>query len=378
MLLAARRTHRYSLSDEESVHTNGRRMPDDRTDPPTTQQRKADHLRITMGEDVASGLTSGFERYRFVHQALPECDLAAIDTAQTFLGTRLRLPLLVSSMTGGTEEATTINRRLAEAAQQAGIALGVGSQRSAVEEPGLADSFRVRAVAPDILLLANVGAVQLNHGYGVDECRRAVAMIEADVLILHLNALQEALQPEGDHDWSGLLTKIEAVCRAVGVPVIAKEVGWGIAPTVARQLVDAGVAAIDVAGAGGTSWSQVEMHRARNPMAARVAAHFIDWGIPTAECVTGIATALPGVPLIASGGLRSGVDVAKAIALGAHLGGLALPLLKAAALSTEAVSDVIEELATTLRVAMFAIGAPDLTTLRGTPHLIRRDAPLLA
>ena len=245
-------------------------------------------------------------------------------------------------MTGGTAEAATINRRLAEAAQQAGIALGVGSQRSAVEQPRLADSFRVRAVAPDILLLANIGAVQLNRGYGVDECRRAVAMIEADALILHLNALQEALQPEGDHDWRGLLTKIEAVCRAVGVPVIAKEVGWGIAPTIARQLVDAGVAAIDVAGAGGTSWSQVEMHRARNPMAARVAAHFIDWGIPTAECVAGIAAALPDVPLIASGGLRSGVDVAKAIALGAHLGGLALPFLKAAALSTEAVGDAIE------------------------------------
>lgn len=353
-------------------------MTDDAPDPPATQQRKADHLRITMGEDVASALTSGFEHYRFVHQALPECDLAAINTTQTFLGKRLRLPLLISSMTGGTEEATTINRRLAEAAQQAGIALGVGSQRSAVEQPGLADSFRVRAVAPDILLLANVGAVQLNRGYGVDECRRAAAMIEADALILHLNALQEALQPEGDHDWSGLLAKIAAVCRAVGVPVIAKEVGWGIAPTVARQLVEAGVAAIDVAGAGGTSWSQVEMHRARSPMAARVAAHFIDWGIPTAECVAAVATALPNVPLIASGGLRNGVDVAKAIALGAQLGGLALPFLKAAALSTEAVSEAIEELAATLRVAMFAIGAPDLAALRRTPRLIRRDASLPA
>jgi isopentenyl-diphosphate Delta-isomerase len=353
-------------------------MPDDAPDAPTTQQRKAEHLRITMDEDVASGLTSGFERYRFVHQALPECDLATIDMTQTFLGKRLRLPLLVSSMTGGTEEATTINRRLAEVAQQAGIALGVGSQRSAMEQPGLADSFRVRTVAPDILLFANIGAVQLNHGYGVDECRRAVAMVEADALILHLNALQEALQPEGDHAWSGLLTKIAAVCRAAGVPVIAKEVGWGIAPSVARQLVDAGVAAIDVAGAGGTSWSQVEMHRARTPLAARVAAHFVDWGIPTAECVASVAAALPGVPLIASGGLRSGVDAAKAIALGAHLCGLALPFLKAAAVSTEAVGDAIDELATTLRVAMFAIGAPDLAALRGTAHLIRRDAPLPA
>ncbi len=348
-------------------------MPDDR---PTTQRRKAEHLRIALDEDVSSGLTSGFERYRFVHQALPECDLDAIDTRQTFLGKALRLPLLVSSMTGGTDEATAINHRLAQAAQAAGVALGVGSQRSAVEQPALAATFYVRDAAPDILLLANIGAVQLNRGYGVDECRRAVEMIGADALFLHLNALQEALQPEGDHDWRTLLGRIESICRAVGVPVAVKEVGWGIAPNVARQLADAGVSAIDVAGAGGTSWSQVEMHRARSPMAARVAAHFVDWGIPTAECVAGVAASLPTMPLIASGGLRDGVEVAKAIALGAHTCGLALPFLKAAAISTDAVLETIEELATTLRVAMFAAGTPDLAALRGTPRLIRRDAAL--
>ncbi len=351
-------------------------MPDDAPDSPTTPQRKAEHLRITLDEDVASGLTSGFAHYRFVHQALPLCDLDAVDTTQVFLGKTLRVPLLISSMTGGTDEATAINHRLAEAAQEAGIALGVGSQRSAVEQPALAGTFRVRDAAPDILLFANIGAIQLNRGYGVDQCRRAIEMIGADALILHLNALQEALQPEGDHQWAGLLARIETVTRTVGVPVVVKEVGWGIAPNIARQLAAAGVAAIDVAGAGGTSWSQVEMHRARNPLAARVAAHFIDWGIPTAECVAAVAAALPTLPLIASGGLRSGVDVAKAVALGAHLGGLALPFLQAAAISTEAVLDVIAELTTTLRVAMFAAGTPDLAILRGTPHLIRRDAPL--
>jgi isopentenyl-diphosphate delta-isomerase len=350
-------------------------MPDQR---PTTERRKAEHLRITMDEDVASSLTSGFERYRFVHQALPECDLDEIDVTQTFLGKTLRLPLLVSSMTGGTEEAMTINQRLAEAAEVAGIALGVGSQRSALEQPSLAGTFRVRDVAPDILLFANVGAAQLNGGYGVEECRRVVEMIGADALILHLNALQEALQPEGDHLWSGLLRKIGVICRSVGVPVVAKEVGWGIAPNVARQLAEVGVAANDDAGAGGTSWSQVEMHRMRSPMAARVAAQFIDWGIPTAECVAGVTAALPEMPLIASGGLRSGIDIAKAIALGAHVGGLALPFLKAAAISTESVLEVIEELATTLRVAMFATGTPTLAALRRTPRLIRRDAPLPA
>ncbi len=356
-----------------AAHGNDTTMPDDR---PTTQRRKAEHLRITLDEDVASGLTNGFEQYRFVHQALPECDLDAIDTCQTFLGKTLLLPLLISSMTGGTEEATAINHRLAEAAQAAGVALGVGSQRSAVEQPALAATFHVRDVAPDVLLFANIGAVQLNRGYGVDQCRCAVEMIGADALILHLNALQEALQPEGDHQWNGLLARIEAICRAVSVPVVIKEVGWGIAPNVARQLADAGVAAIDVAGAGGTSWSQVEMHRARNPLAARVAAHFADWGIPTAECVASIAASLPTLPLIASGGLRSGVEVAKAIALGAHVCGLALPFLKAATVSTEAVLEAIEELAITLRVAMFATGTPDLAALRGTSRLIRRDAPL--
>lgn len=347
-------------------------------DVPTTQRRKAEHLRITMDEDVASGLTNGFEQYRFIHQALPECDFDTIDTCQLFLNKVLRLPLLVSSMTGGTEEATAINHRLAEAAQVTGIALGVGSQRSAVEQPTLAPTFRVRDAAPDILLFANIGAVQLNRGYGVDHCRRAVEMIGADALVLHLNALQEALQPEGDHQWHGLLNRIETVCRAVSVPVVAKEVGWGIAPESARQLAEAGIAAIDVAGAGGTSWSQVEMHRVRNPMAARVAAHFVDWGIPTAECVAAVAAALPAMPLIASGGLRTGVEVAKAIALGAHVCGLALPFLKAAAVSTEAVLATIEELATTLRIAMFATGTPDLATLHGTGRLIRRDDPLRA
>lgn len=369
----------YSLRNDAATHGNGHAMETDSPTPsPTTQQRKAEHLRIALGEDVASGVTSGFERFRFVHQALPECDLDTIDTTQRFLGKTLRLPLLVSSMTGGTDEATVINQRLAEAAQRAGIALGVGSQRSAVEHPALAETFRVRDRAPDILLFANIGAIQLNEGYGVDQCRRAVEMIGADALILHLNALQEALQPEGDHRWRGLLTRIEAICRLVGVPVVAKEVGWGIAPNIARQLRAVGVAAVDVAGAGGTSWSQVEMHRARGPMAARVAAHFVDWGIPTAECIAAVAAALPDVPLIASGGVRNGIDLAKALALGAHLGGVALPLLKAAAESTETVCAAIDEIAATLRVAMFGIGAPDLAALRHTPLLIRRDAPLPA
>jgi len=329
-----------------------------------TASRKSDHIRINLEENVRSGLTTGLERYRFLHQALPEVDLEGVSLATRLFDKQLNAPLLISSMTGGTSQAQRINQTLAEAAQQAGIAMGLGSQRAALERPELAETFQVRKFAPDILLFANLGAVQLNYGYGVDECRRALEMIGADGLILHLNALQEAVQPEGDTHFAGLLRKIEAVCRELESPVIAKEVGWGISPQAARQLASAGVAAIDVAGAGGTSWSQVEMHRAANSAQAQVAAAFVDWGIPTAEAVANVREAAPGLPIFASGGLRDGVDVAKCLALGASLGGMASPFLKAAAVSTEAVLETIRVVTTQVRIAMFATGASDLETLR--------------
>ena len=335
-----------------------------------TAARKADHIRINLEEDVRSGLTTGLERFRFTHQALPELNLAKVDTRVTWFGKTLNAPLLISSMTGGTAAAQAINRTLATAAQAAGIAMGLGSQRAAIENPSLAPTFQVRDAAPDILLFANLGAVQFNYGYGLDQCRRAVDMIQADALVLHLNALQEAVQPEGDSDYSGLLAKIEAVCRALPVPVIAKEVGWGMSEQAARQLAAAGVAAIDVAGAGGTSWSQVEMHRARTETQKRVAAAFIDWGIPTADAIQNVRRAAPELRVIASGGLRDGIDLAKCLALGAELGGMAGPFLKAAAVSTEAVTETIGELARELRIAMFAAGAGSIAALRATPLLI--------
>jgi len=332
------------------------------------QQRKSDHIRISMQEDVDfERVSTGFERYRFVHCALPALDLDEVDASTMLLGKRLAVPLLLSSMTGGTPEASAINRRLAEAAQAAGIGMGVGSQRAAIEEPGLADTYRVRHVAPGILLLANLGAVQLNYGYGPDECRRAVEMIEADGLILHLNPLQEALQPEGETRFAGLLPRIEAVCRAVEVPVVVKEVGWGISEPVARQLADVGVAAIDVAGAGGISWSQVEMHRATTERESRVAAVFAEWGIPTAESLLMARRGAPDLPIIASGGIRDGIEMAKAIALGAAACGIAGPFLRAASQSTAAVAELIATLTTQLRVAMFAAGAADIPTLQNTP-----------
>jgi isopentenyl-diphosphate delta-isomerase len=270
-------------------------------------------------------------------------------------------------MTGGTAEAHQINRTLATAAQEVGIAMGLGSMRAAIEDPSLAYTYHVRDVAPDILLFANLGAVQFNYGYGLSQCQRAVDMCQADGLILHFNALQEAVQPEGDGDFSGLLKKVETVCRDLPVPVIAKEVGWGFSAETARRLTEAGIAAIDVAGAGGTSWSQVEMHRAPTPRLARVAGAFIDWGIPTAVSIQYCRQAAPRLPIFASGGIRNGIDVAKCIALGATIVGFAGDFLRAAV--SDGVSGVVETagaITDELRVAMFASGTADLEALANT------------
>lgn len=333
-----------------------------------TERRKDDHIRINLDEDVQfPRVTTGLERLRFMHQALPELDLEAVDTRTTVFGKSLSSPLLISSMTGGTERARQINLTLAEAARSAGIALGLGSLRAALEDPALAPTYDVRRVAPNILLFANLGAVQLNYGYGLEQCQRAVDMVGADALILHFNALQEAVQPEGDSRFSGLLARVEAICRGLEVPVIAKEVGWGFSPQAARQLADAGVAAIDVAGSGGTSWSEVEYHRAPTAQHANVARAFADWGIPTADSLRYVREAAPGLLVFASGGLRDGVDIAKCIALGAELGGMAGPFLQAAAQSVDAVNKLIWELSTQLRVAMFAAGAANIAALKQTP-----------
>jgi isopentenyl-diphosphate Delta-isomerase len=326
-------------------------------------KRKADHIRINLENDVKSGLTNGLAEYKFVHQALPEIDLAQVSLHTRLLGKSLDAPFLISSMTGGTDEALQLNRRLAAAAQEFGFAMGVGSQRAAIEDSELAYSFRLRDVAPDVLLLANLGAIQLNRGYSLSECQKAVDMIEADGLILHLNPLQEALQPEGETNFSGLLKKIEAVCNGLPVPVVVKEVGWGISQDTARMLLDAGVAAIDVAGAGGTSWSQVEMYRIDDPYQVQVAAGFRDWGIPTADSILSVRKATKDLPLIASGGIRNGVDAAKCLALGANLCGLAGQFLKAAAISFEDLQKTADMLTRQMRIAMFSAGVSEVSKL---------------
>ncbi|CDN42652.1 MULTISPECIES: type 2 isopentenyl-diphosphate Delta-isomerase [unclassified Paenibacillus] len=338
-----------------------------------TEQRKAEHIRICLEEQVqGTGAGNGLDRYRFLHNALPELDWASVSLDTDWLGIRMKAPLLVSSMTGGTDEAGRINRGLAEAAEARGWAIGLGSMRAVWEKPDLADSFRVRREAPSVPIIANVGAVQLNYGLDADACRRLVEAAEADALVLHLNSLQEVFQPEGDTRFSGLLAAIETLCRHAGVPVGVKEVGWGIDPDTAVRLAEAGASFIDAAGAGGTSWSQVEKHRSRSPLRAQAAEAFADWGIPTAESVLGIRRRLPGMKLIASGGLANGVEAAKAIALGADLAGYGRALLPGAASgadAAQAISGQMERIEFELRTAMFGIGAGTLEQLRGHERL---------
>jgi isopentenyl-diphosphate delta-isomerase len=334
---------------------------------PNIEDRKLDHIRIVLKEDtLAKGITTGFAAYRLPHTALPELDLAEIETKTTFLGKTLAAPLLISSMTGGSRETERINLALAEAAEHLGLAMGLGSQRAAIADERLAYTYQVRRVAPHIPLLANLGAVQLNYKFGLEQCQRAVEMIEADALILHLNPLQEAVQPEGNVNFKGLLAQIEKVCRELTIPVIIKEVGNGISADDAIRLHNIGVQIIDVAGAGGTSWSEVERFRQNSQTGTQIASAFADWGLPTSEALRQIRAVLPNLTLIGSGGINSGVDMAKAIALGADLVGTARGLLAAAVdeRGAAAVIEVLQARLTEMRIAMFCAGCANLQNLR--------------
>jgi isopentenyl-diphosphate Delta-isomerase len=330
--------------------------------PAEERDRKAEHIELALDRRMQAPRPE-LDRLRFGHCALPEIDLADVDLGCEFLGRRLAAPLLISCMTGGTGVAETINRRLAEAAERCGIALGVGSQRKALEDPETARSFEVRRFAPSVPVVGNLGAVQLNYGYGVAECRRAVEMIDADALALHLNPLQEAIQPEGQTRFGGLLPRIGEVVAGLGVPVIVKEIGNGLSGEVGRRLRAVGVEIVDTAGSGGTSWARIEASRADDLELGEL---FADWGVPTATSIRELA-AIEGLTVIGSGGLRTGVDAAKAIALGAHLVGMAYPFLQAATESADAVVARIDRIVQELRIAMFCVGARSLGELRGVP-----------
>lgn len=321
------------------------------------KERKLDHIKICLEEEVEAGST-GFDKIRLTHKALPELNLDEINTEIEFLGKTLKYPVIIEGITGGTKEAEKINKDLAKISQEFGIGFGVGSQRIAIDDEAMESTYKVRDVAPDILLIANIGAVQLNHGYGLKECQQAIDMIDADALALHLNPLQEAIQPEGEKNFSGLIKKVNEISSKLDKPVIAKEVGSGISHDIAAELK---VDAIDVGGSGGTSWSLVEGHRANKGEIGRT---FADWGIPTAECIREVSDL--NVPLIGSGGIRSGLDAAKAITVGANCVGIALPILKAySADGNEGVSEFLNRFITELRIAMFLTGSKAVKELRG-------------
>jgi isopentenyl-diphosphate delta-isomerase len=323
------------------------------------RDRKAEHIRLALEERMQLGVNY-FDEYHFEHAALPEIDFDDIDIGVDFLGRRLAAPLLVSSMTGGTEAAGLINRNLAAGAERTGIAVGVGSQRKALEDPAKADTFKVREVAPSVPLLANLGAVQLNYGLGALECLQAVEMIGADALILHLNPLQEAIQPEGQRNFAGLLPKIGEVVRALPVPIVVKEIGCGISAATARALAGQGIRIIDTAGVGGTSWARIEAERAGDLDLGEV---FAGWGIPTPLSIREVRS-VGGLTVIASGGLRNGIDVAKALALGADLAGMAYPFLQAATESPERVVDKVQRIVLELKICMFCLGVKSVPELR--------------
>jgi isopentenyl-diphosphate delta-isomerase len=324
------------------------------------RDRKAEHIRLALESRMQMDYNY-FEDYRFEHRALPEIDFDQIDISASFLGRRLEAPLLISCMTGGTDEATRINRNLARGAQETGVAVGVGSQRKALEDPSTEESFRIRPFAPGVPILANLGAVQLNYGFGLDECRRAVEMIEADALVLHVNPLQEALQPEGQANFADLLPKMGRVARGLDVPVIVKEVGCGISPEDAHRLMQQGIRVIDTAGTGGTSWARIEAARSGEQGFGEL---FADWGIPTPVAIRRLRE-IRGLTIIGSGGVRNGIDMAKAIASGADLVGLAYPFLRAATESKEQVVERVRRIARELKICMFCVGARTVKELQG-------------
>lgn len=335
--------------------------------PEEINKRKSEHINIVLNEKVTgTNVTTGFETVKLVHNALPEVDFGEISLATKFLGKSIETPFLISSMTGGALMAENINRNLAIAAEERGWVLALGSTRALIESSEHHASFQLRKYAPNIPIVANLGAVQLNYGFGVEECKQIIDITDADVLVLHLNSIQEVVQDDGNMNFKELLSKIEELCSKLDVPVGVKEVGWGIDGEVAKRLTNVGISFIDVAGAGGTSWSQVEKFRSKEKTKRIAAEAFSDWGIPTVECVRSVRKQLPNQTIIASGGMRTGVDAAKAIAIGADHVGFARSILKEATETPEAVMEVMETRELELQMAMFGIGAATIEELKNT------------
>lgn len=338
------------------------------------ESRKKDHIDICLNKDVQfDKFSAGFEKYHFIHQALPEINLDEINLETEILGKKIKAPIFVSSMTGGLEQGKKINSNLAKACQNLGLPMGMGSQRIIIERPESLDSFLIRDVAPDILLFGNVGAVQLNYGFGEKELNYLVESIGADALYLHLNPLQEAIQPEGDKNFSGLIEKITEIAKTFKYPIFIKETGCGISESLADKLSKTNISGIDVSGGGGTSWALIEGFRAKHPLQAKLGDTFRNWGIPTSESLIYTKNKASNKIIFASGGIRSGIDVAKAIALGADAVGIAQPLLEPALDSVEAVESKLMEYIQELKISMFCLGISSVSELKGTSLLKRID-----
>ncbi|TRO50442.1 type 2 isopentenyl-diphosphate Delta-isomerase [Candidatus Bathyarchaeota archaeon] len=339
-----------------------------------TESRKLEHIRICLESEVESSIPTGFDDITLVHNAVPELNLDDVDVRTTFLGYELQAPLMVTAMTGGHQEALPLNKHIAKAVESLGLAMGVGSQRAAVEDASLADSFTVtREHAPTAFLVGNIGAPQLSLGWGVDEAQTAIDMITANALAIHFNAAQEAVQPEGEATFAGVLRSLKQLATKLSTPLIAKETGAGLSQSSAKVLMAAGVKALDVAGLGGTSWPKVEVERAKpgDTMKATLGRWFTDWGIPTAVATFEVAYHVKKrIPVIASGGIRTGIDIAKAIAIGADLAGVALPVLSPAVIDAQAVQLFLASLIHGLKAAMFLVGASNLKELAQAPLVI--------
>lgn len=332
---------------------------------------KSDHIRLCLENNMESGKNNGFENFQLINHSLPEIDFSAVDTSCLFMGKRISAPFVILPMTGGNSISTQINKNLAAAAQELGVVMCVGSQRLGLENPNLAESYQVRDVAPDIPLLANLGAVYLNYGYGIKECEKAVDMIQADALGLYLNPMQKLLQGVSDLNLVGLTQKIAVICRRLAVPVLVKEVGFGMSPETAKALMEAGVKMLDIAGAGGTSWAKITRYTHPDQY-GETGQCFDDWGTPTAEALIAVREAAEKVHIIASGGIRNGVDMAKALALGADYVGMALPLLKPATQSKDAVKSRIISAIQELKIAMFCCGAQTIDDFKKIKGIIKQ------
>jgi isopentenyl-diphosphate Delta-isomerase len=338
------------------------------------KQRKKEGIDIPLQKNVQAKTTSTYLEYvRLVHNALPEMDYDDIDTSVTFLRKRFSAPIIIDSMTGGTDEATVINGRLGELAEKYGFGMGLGSQRAGLKSEELAATYSIaRKNAPNAFLIANIGGAQLSKGFTVDEAKRIVKMIGANALVVHLNPLQELIQPEGEPRYKGVLAQISELAKTIDVPLIVKEVGAGISKEVAIKLEMANVSAINIAGAGGTSWAGVEKLRAeslKDDLKKHLGEMFWDWGIPTAASLMEVRRAVK-LPLIASGGLRNGLEVAKCIALGASMAAMAYPFLQTAAQSRESLFAFADTVLAELKSTMFLVGAKNIAALASSRYIL--------